>query len=131
MHESAARNLRTAERFLLAPPIAGAFGATDVAICDISAKGARFRHTRPLEPGGKGILKMPVDGRPLPVSLEAVIVWTHSDRAGRFESGVRTYGAPDVVTSLITHLQTSKRSNRIEELRQSDRFLIDPPLEAT
>ena len=131
MHEAAARNLRTAERFLLAPPIAGAFGSTDVAICDISAKGARFRHTRPLEPGGKGILKMPVDGRPLPVSLEAVIVWTHSDSAGRFESGVRTYGAPDLINSLLTHLQTSKRSNRIEELRQSDRFLINPPLEAT
>jgi len=132
MHESAARNLRTAERFLLAPPISGAFGAADVAICDISAKGARFRHTRPLETGSKGILKMPVDGRPSPVSLEAVIVWTHADSAqpGRFESGVRTYGSPDVVSSLIAQLQTSKRSNRIEELRQSDRFLVTSAIEA-
>ena len=132
MHESAARNLRTAERFLLAPPIAGAFGNADVAICDISAKGARFRHSRPLETGSKGILKMPVDGRPSPVSLEAVIVWTHAETGapGRFESGVRTYGAPEVISGLLTQLQSSKRSNRIEELRQSDRFLINPPLEA-
>jgi len=133
MHEAAARNLRRAERFLLAPPIAGSFGAAEVAICDISAKGARFRHNRPLETGSKGILKMPVDGRPSPVSLEAVIVWTHAETGapGRFESGVRTYGAPEIVDSLIAQLQTSKRSNRIEELRQSDRFLVTPPLEAS
>jgi len=133
MLESAARNLRTAERFLLAPPIAGLFGANDVAICDISAKGARFRHNRPLDTGSKGILKMPVDGQPSPVSLEAVIIWTHAETGapGKFESGVRTYGAPDVINSLLSQLQTSKRSNRIEELRQSDRFLITPPLEAS
>lgn len=133
MHESAARNLRTAERFLLAPPIAGVFGSADVAISDISARGARFRHTRPLETGSKGILKLPVDGRPMPVSLEAVIVWTHADsaQAGRFESGVRTYGSPALVQSLLAQLQTSKRSNRIEELRQSDRFLVNPPFDAT
>jgi len=133
MHESAARNLRTAERFLIAPPLAGAFGSADVAICDISARGARFRHTRPLETGSKGILKMPVDSGQQPVTLEAVIVWTHADSAqpGRFESGVRTYGSPDVVTSLLTHLQSSKRSNRIEELRQSDRFIITPAIEAS
>jgi len=113
MYESAARNLRTAERFLLAPPITGAFGAADVAICDISAKGARFRHTRPLETGSKGILKMPVEGRPSPVALEAVIIWTHADSAqpGRFESGVRTYGSPDVVTSLIA--QRREASHRL------------------
>src|SRR6185295_14425241 len=102
MQEAAARNLRTAERFLLAPPISGVFGSADVAICDISAKGARFRHQRPLETGSKGILKLAIDGRPLPVSLEAVIVWTHPDASqpGRFESGVRTYGAPELVTSM-------------------------------
>jgi len=133
MHESAARNLRTAERFLLAPPISAVFGAADVAICDISARGARFRHTRALETGSKGILKLPVEGRAFPVSLEAVIIWTHADatQAGRFESGVRTYGSPDLVESLLTQLRASKRTNRIEELRQSDRFLMTPALDAT
>ena len=133
MQEAAARNLRTAERFLLAPPISGVFGSADVAICDISAKGARFRHQRPLETGSKGILKLAIDGRPLPVSLEAVIVWTHPDASqpGRFESGVRTYGAPELVTSMLTQLKTSKRSNRIEELRQSDRFVVSSGLEGT
>jgi len=133
MHESPARNLRRAERYLLSPPITGAFGAAEVAICDISSRGARFRHTQALEAGGKGILKLPVDGRSAPVSLEAVIVWTHPDASqpGRFESGVRTYGSPDLVDSLLAQLQSSKRSNRIEELRQSDRFLVYPPLDAS
>ena len=36
MHEATARNLRTAERFLLAPPLAATFGTSPVAICDIS-----------------------------------------------------------------------------------------------
>ncbi|SRR5581483_8837568 len=132
MPEASARNLRTAERFLLAPPISGNFGAADVAICDISARGARFRHVRPLETGSKGILRMPIDGRPAPVSLEAVIVWTSSDRTqpGKFESGVRTYAAPELMTSVLQQLRASKRTNRIEELRQSDRFLVNPPFDA-
>ena len=49
MIETAARNLRTSERFLLEPPISAQFGASPVAVCDISAKGARFRHGQPLE----------------------------------------------------------------------------------
>lgn len=133
MPEASARNLRTAERFILAPPITGAFGSADVAICDISAKGARFRHTRPLETGSKAVLKMPVDGRAMPVTLEAMIVWTRVEtgQPGGFESGVRTWGAPEIVDSVLKQLHASKRSSRIEELRQSDRFLITPALEGT
>ncbi|MGZ8868076.1 MAG: PilZ domain-containing protein [Thermoanaerobaculia bacterium] len=129
MHEASARNLRTVERFLLVPPLSANFGASAVAICDISARGARFRHDGPLETGRKGVLRVAMEGRPSPLNLEAVVVWTKPE-AGRFLSGVRTYGAPDVVHALITHLQTSNRSNRIEELRAADRFSIAPPFEA-
>jgi hypothetical protein len=129
---SAALNLRTAERFLLAPPLTGKFGAAEIAVCDISAKGARFRHQSPLEMGKKSMLMMAVDGRPAPVSMEAVIVWTMADSMtpGRFVSGVRTYAPVDVVNTLIAQLKTSHRTNRIEELRSTDRFLIAPALEA-
>ena len=129
----AARNLRTAERFLLAPPLAATFGNANVAICDISAKGARFRHDNPLEMGSKSVLKFPIDGRPAPVNLEAVVVWSQqesSSAAGKFVSGVRTYGQPDVVDSLLAQLHTSRRSNRIEELRSTDRFFVMPALKA-
>ena len=132
MHE-AARNLRTAERFLLAPPLAATFGAAPVAICDISAKGARFRHDKPFENGAKSILHVAVDGRATPVPLEAVVVWTQPDPTwpGKFMSGARTYGPAEIVQALIAQLQTSHRTNRIEELRSTDRFYILPALPAT
>jgi len=133
MQEPTARNLRTAERFLLAPPLAATFGSSPVAICDISAKGARFRHETPLETGMKSLLQLSVEGRPGPLTLEAVVVWSEPDTtaAGRFVSGARTYGPPEVVSSLIAQLQTSNRSNRIEELRSTDRFFVAPSLPAT
>jgi PilZ domain len=133
MHEASARNLRTAERFLLAPPLAAKFGSATVAVCDISAKGARFRHDKPLETGMKSLLQLSVDGRPAPLTLEAVVVWSQPDSStsGRFVSGARTYGPPEVVSSLIAQLQTSNRSNRIEELRSTDRFFLSPALEGT
>lgn len=129
MHEASARNLRTVERFLLVPPLPAHFGTSLVSICDISARGARFRHDVPLETGKKGVLRVPMEGRTSSLNLEAVVVWTQPD-GDRFLSGVRTYGAPEVVHALISQLQTSNRSNRIEELRAADRFFIAPSLDA-
>ena len=135
MIEAAARNLRTAERFLLAPPLAAQFGAAPVSICDISAKGARFRHDAPLETGSKADLRIAADHTSRPVSLEAMVVWTQMDGSsptagGKYVSGVRTYAQSNVVDGLLAHLQLSKRTSRIEELRSADRFLIAPTLEA-
>jgi len=81
--------------------------------------------------GNKSVLKVPFDGRPSPFSLEAVVVWTQADTAlpGRFVSGVRTYAAPELVNSLLAQLHASNRSNRIEELRSTDRFYVVPSLE--
>ena len=132
MHEAAARSLRTAERFLLAPPLAGLFGASPISICDISSKGARFSHGQPLEMGKKSLLRVTMEGRPLPVDLEAVVIWTQldADRPNRFLSGVRTYGTASVVDRLIEHLRNTDRASRIEELRGSDRFDLQPALPA-
>jgi len=129
MHE-AARNLRSAERYLLAPPLAATFGAAPVAVCDISAKGARFRHDRVMEMGTKSLLSIAVENRSTPVTLEAVIVWSQPDAAlqGKFVSGARTYAPPEVVNALITQLKESQRTNRIEELRSTDRFYLSPSL---
>src|SRR5215213_2919543 len=94
----AARNLRAAERFLLVPPLAASFGATPVALSDLSVQGARFRHDLPIEAGSKAVLHVPVEGRPA-ASVEAMIVWTHPDAMAprKFFSGVRSYGSTDVM----------------------------------
>jgi len=130
MLEAAARNLRTAERFLIEPPLSAQFGASSVAICDISSKGARFRHGQPVEMGQKALLRLAVDGRPAPVSLEAVVVWTQTESAaaGKFVSGVRTYASAELIDGMLAHLQKANRTQRIEELRSADRFYIAPLL---
>lgn len=132
MSSSAARSLRTAERFLLVPPVSATFGPLPVSLSDISRQGARFRHDLPLENGAKAILKVPVEGQARPVALEAVVVWTQADpQAGKQVSGVRTYGSMDEMSALLAGLQMSRRTHRIEELRATDRFFIEPPLPAT
>lgn len=134
MQDAAPRNLRSAERFLLAPPLAALFGGAPVSVCDISARGARFRHEQALETGMKSILRLPlpIKGRP-PLALEAVVVWTHSDSGapGRFVSGVRTWGELEAMSGLLAQLHASKRSMRIEELRSTDRFRLAPLLEGS
>ena len=126
-----ARNLRTGERFLLAPPLPGTFGGLPMAVCDISEQGLRFRHERALEAGTKSLLKLIVTGGA--VTVEAATVWSHADNSapGQFVSGARMWGAPDVITALIKQLQVSQRVSRIEELRSTDRFYIAPTLDGT
>ncbi len=126
-----ARNLRTAERFLLEPPLSAHFGASAVAVCDISARGARFRHGQPLEMGQKSALRVAIEGRPSPVTLEAVVVWTQTDATskGKFVSGVRTYASADLVDGMLGHLRQTRRASRIEDLRATDRFDLSPLLD--
>ena len=128
----AARTLRTAERYLLQPPLAGHFGNAVVSLCDISRKGARFTHGHSLEMGHKSVLRLALDGRAAPLQLEAVVVWTQTDpiAPSRFVSGVRTYGAAEAIEAMLEHLQKARRTTRIEELRASDRFAMQQPLEA-
>src|SRR5512142_59174 len=98
--QAAARNLRTVERFLLAPPLPAQFASAPVSVCDISANGARFRTEKPLENGKKGVLALPVDGAQSPLAIEAMVVWSQPDGKS-FMSGVRTYGPASAVEALI------------------------------
>jgi len=128
----AARSLRTNDRFLIAPPLAAQFGPNIVSVVDISIKGARFKHTQQLEMGSKGVLRLVIEGRATPVAVEAAIVWTEADsvRTGKFISGVRIYAALEPIEVLLRSLQAAGRITRIEEMRGSDRFFVDPNLEA-
>ena len=131
MYEAATRNLRTAERFLIEPPLSAQFAASAVSLCDISVKGARFRHTHRVEMGQKSLLQFTIDGQQSPTNLEAVVVWTKADPSapGRFVSGVRTYAPADLIDGVLSHLQAAKRTTRIEELRSTDRFDVLPALD--
>ncbi len=130
--QEAARSLRTAERYLVGPPLGATFGALTVSICDISVQGARFRHEQRLETGSsKAVLKIALNALPTPIALEAMIIWSQPDASadGVFLSGARMYGPTDVIKSLLITLQASRRAARIEELRGTDRFFIVPPID--
>jgi len=109
------------------------FGGVAVAITDLSIKGARFTHQAPIEAGSKSALKLTLEGRPAPVSLDSMVVWTQveeSEREGkRFVSGIRTYASPETVSRLLRELHEQQRSSRIEEFRAIDRFIIASPIE--
>jgi hypothetical protein len=124
---------RRPERHLLEPPLAATFRGSAVAVCDISAEGVRFRHHAPLQTGTKSVLLIAADGRPAPIALETMIVWTQPDPAlrGTHVSGGRTWGHGDGVRSLIEQLQAAGRTTRIEESRSTERFTIAPRLAAT
>src|SRR5216683_1732378 len=111
MYEAAARSLRTSERFLTEPPLVAQFGSHPVSVCDISAKGGRFRHTNPLEMGNKAALRLVIDGRPSPANVEAVVVWTQADPTDltKFTSGVRIYAAAETMQKLLRSLLTAGR----------------------
>jgi hypothetical protein len=132
MYDAPARSLRTAERYLIKPSLTGQFASSAVLVCDISVKGARFRHAQPLEMGQKSVLQLAIEGWKSAVSIEAVVVWTKADplTPGRFVTGVRTYADAGLIDGLLAHLQATKRTTRIEELRSTDRFDVVPGLEA-
>lgn len=113
------------------PPLASSFGDVSVSVCDLSIRGARFRHEKPLEAGAKAILKLGTG--PTAKSVEASVIWSQPDPSwrGRYMTGVRTWAPEEQIGEILTDLQRTGRVNRIEELRSSDRFHVLPTVEAT
>lgn len=113
------------------PPLASSFGDVSVSVCDLSIRGARFRHDKPLEAGGKALLKLGAGAQAS--TIEAAVIWSQPDPSwrGRYMTGVRTWAAEEKMTEILTDLQRAGRVNRIEELRSTDRFHVLPTVEAT
>jgi len=134
LSEVSSRDLRIAERYLLAPPVDAIFGAEPVCISDLSTSGVRLSHKSPLESGSKSMLRFRPEGCPSDFTLQGEVVWTQLSSAvdpdEKYVSGVRTYGERSVVDSAISKLDDSGRLFRVEERRGSDRFLIGTPLKA-
>lgn len=114
------------------PPLASSFGEVSVSVCDLSIRGARFRHEKPLEGGTKAILKLGA-GPNARAGIEASVIWSQPDPSwrGQYMTGVRTWAPEDQIADILTDLQRTGRVNRIEELRSTDRFHVLPTVEAT
>ena len=129
----APQNLRDGSRYLIAPPLGAIFGDDHVSVSDMSARGVRLRHATPLECGVRRPLKFLLDGRPNPVVIEGVVMWTQADAAGTtgLISGIRLANDPKNMVQLLGDLHRTNRSTRIEELRSTDRFLVIPAMKGT
>jgi len=129
----AARSLRSADRFVLTPPLEAIHGTTRVVLADLSLKGARFNHDDVLPGSRKATLQFQIPSRPLPVMAESEILWTQpsSQGPGRYFSGARILGAPELIETVLHELTDNGRCCRIEELRAADRFFVDPPFDAS
>lgn len=128
MSKPASRYGRVAERFLLMPGAAADFGSERVFISDLSSTGMRLRHPRPVEVGRKSMVSFLPDGSTTPVELEGEVVWTQPsyslDQHEAFISGIRTYGEQQEIERAVVRFDQSGRLMRIEECRNTDRFLI-------
>ena len=124
-------SLRTAERFLLVPPLAASFGDVAVSVCDLSVRGARFRHEKPIDSGAKAVLKIGAAAKSL--AIEAAVIWSQPDPSwrGQYMTGVRTWAPEEQIGALLGELHRAGRVNRIEELRSTDRFHVLPTIPAS
>lgn len=74
MPEVEVQESRRCERFLVEPPIAGAFRGAPVDIIDLAERGLRAQHPDPLRPGTAGVISLQVPGGRA-LQLQAEIVW--------------------------------------------------------
>ncbi|HVT02569.1 MAG TPA: PilZ domain-containing protein [Thermoanaerobaculia bacterium] len=127
-----ARSLRSADRFVMTPPLEAEHGGTPVLLSDLSLKGARFKHDEVMPGSRKAILQFRVPHRDLPIRVESEILWTQPTGEGRrFFSGARILGASEFIESVLRDLMDRGHCCRIEELRAADRFFVSPPFDAS
>src|SRR5215212_8429011 len=89
-------DLRKGDRFLVSEAIEGTFGATPVALLNMSLGGAQLLHAQPLRIGTRATLVFRHAGEG--ASVAVIVVWSHLSQTAeglRYQSGVKL-DAPDV-----------------------------------
>ncbi|HUR82951.1 MAG TPA: PilZ domain-containing protein [Thermoanaerobaculia bacterium] len=89
-------DLRKGDRFLVAEAVEGTFGATPVALLNMSLGGAQLLHAQPLRIGTRAMLTFRHAGEG--ASVNVIVVWSHLSQTAeglRYHSGVKL-DAPDV-----------------------------------
>jgi len=87
------QELRSGDRYVVAEPVSGSFGATSVSILDVGMKGAGITHAQPIRIGTRG--RFWFRRGDIAASAQAVVVWSHlsktPDEHGKllYRSGLR------------------------------------------
>ncbi|MGA7616446.1 MAG: PilZ domain-containing protein [Thermoanaerobaculia bacterium] len=92
------REARSVERYIVQPPLGGAFAGSEIAIFDFAERGVQAEHEVALRPGTTGKITFQLTPRGHSFSLPARVVWSHlSKRANEqgklmYRSGFRMDG---------------------------------------
>ena len=104
-------DLRRGDRYLVAEPVEGTFGATAVSLLNVSLGGAQLSHAQPLRIGTRATLTF--HRAEAQASVMVTVVWSHlsqTEEGLRYRTGVKLE-APDV--AYATALNALARSGVI------------------
>lgn len=129
------RDLRSAPRFFINPPVPAFANNRAARVIDLSAKGARLEVVEPFQPGEPVYVviaaksnEVTVPGTVLWCELESMLVDMIHDR---YIVGVAFDHPNNSVSTLIDRLLDQGAAIRIEDFRNFDRYRLVTPLTAT
>jgi hypothetical protein len=102
--------LRSVKRFVIEPPLQGAFANVDVTIDDFGERGVQVEHAGPLKLGSVSRLMFTIPGTKEPVRTQARVAWSRlskkPDVSGKYlyRSGLRVEGDPEVMKATLNSM---------------------------
>jgi len=124
------RDLRAIERYVVAEPLVGSFGAAAISVVDIAEQGAQIVHPQPLRLGSRARLWFKRGD--VAASVHAIVIWSRisqkPNEEGRllYHSGLRIDDQADSFASAIQALADQNVIRRdTESLDRKRRKLID------
>lgn len=120
-------DFRDHRRYLLAPPLEGSFGATEVGILNLGLHGVQVQHLVPLKPGARGRLIAAIPGRERKIALQGTVVWSRlsksPDAGGKlaYRSGIHFDESSNFPSDALDALEASGLARVDEEALQRKR----------
>ncbi len=103
-------DLRSVKRFVIEPPLHGAFGNVDITIDDFAERGVRAEHADPVKLGSKCRLSISLPRSQETIRIEARVAWSRlskkPDAKGKYlyRSGLRVEGDPSVMQAILAKM---------------------------
>lgn len=124
------RDLRAIERYVVAEPLVGSFGAAAIKVLDIAEQGARIEHSQPLRLGSHG--RFWFKRGEVAASVAAIVIWSRLSQTPNdegkllYQSGLRVEETGDNFAAAIQALADHGVIRRdTESLERKRRKLFD------
>lgn len=124
--------LRSVKRFVIDPPLRGAFANVDITIDDFAERGVQAEHAGPIKLGSVARLTFTIPVTQEVVRIQARVAWSRlskkPDASGKYlyRSGLRVEGDPDVMKSTLARMvQFSVARPDVASLERKRQALIE------